>query len=329
MTARDAGAPHGSEGAKVRDIPQDGSARRMLVVSHTSRDDAIESALQVVAKLAEAQIVPVLEQATRDELERHPGASLPEGVETFGVDCTLDAIEIAIVLGGDGTILRGAELVRGSQVPIIGVNLGHVGFLAESERDSIGTVFRRVVDRDYEVEERMAIAITVLNPGAEPVETWALNEGAIEKGDRERMIEVIIGVDGEPLESFGCDGVILATPTGSTAYSFSAGGPVVWPGVEAMLAVPISAHALFARPLVVSPEATLVVDLMDRTEACGVLWCDGRRSIDLAPGARVIASRSAYPVRLARLHEGPFTRRLVDKFQLPVTGWRGPAEQQR
>lgn len=305
------------------------SERRLLVVSHTSREDAIDSAVQVVERLAEAGVVPVLERATREELERSRPGVLPDRVETFGEDCPIGSIEIAVVLGGDGTILRAAELVRGSSVPIIGVNLGHVGFLAESERDSIPTVFGRVLERDYEVEERLAIAVTVLKPGEEPVEAWALNEGAIEKADRERMIEVAIGVDGEPLESFGCDGVILATPTGSTAYSFSAGGPVVWPGVEALLAVPISAHALFARPIVVHPRSTIVVDILDRTDAQAVLWCDGRRMIAVPPGSRVVAARSSEPVRLARLHEGPFTRRLVEKFQLPITGWRGPADKGR
>lgn len=305
------------------------SGRRVLVVSHTSRPEAIEAAVQVVESLDASGLIPVLEQATRDELERQPGIDLPVAVETLpegqllAGHPDLDSIEICVVLGGDGTILRGAELVRGTTVPIIGVNLGHVGFLAESERESIPAVLERVLARDYEVEERLALSITVERPGEEPRETWALNEAAIEKADRERMIEVVIAVDGEPLESFGCDGVIFATPTGSTAYSFSAGGPVVWPGVEALVAVPISAHALFARPMVVAPDSTLVVKMMDRTDAQGVVWCDGRRSLDLAPGSIVTARRAPEPVRLARLHGGPFTRRLVDKFQLPIQGWRG------
>jgi NAD+ kinase len=117
--------------------------------------------------------------------------------------------------------------------------------------------------------------------------------------------------------------VVCATPTGSTAYNFSAGGPVVWPGVEALLMVPISAHALFSRPLVVAPSSTLAVEVLARTEGAGVLWCDGRRTVDLPPGARIEVRRGARPVRFVRLHEAPFTDRLVAKFGLPVQGWRG------
>jgi NAD+ kinase len=158
-------------------------------------------------------------------------------------------------------------------------------------------------------------------------ETWALNEATVEKAARERMLEVICEVDERPLSRLGCDGVVCSTPTGSTAYAFSAGGPVVWPEVEALLMVPISAHALFAPPLVVSPEAVLAVEVI--SEATGaVLWCDGRRKVDLPPGARVEVRRGTLPVRLARL-DGPgprggrFTDRLVAKFGLPVAGWRG------
>lgn len=140
------------------------------------------------------------------------------------------------------------------------------------------------------------------------------------------MIEVVISIDSRPLSTFGCDGVLMSTPTGSTAYSFSAGGPVVWPEVEALIMVPLSAHALFARPFVVGPNSTLEVELLTRTAAAGVLWCDGRRTFDLVPGSRVVARRSGVPVRLAHIHNGPFTDRLVKKFSLPVTGWRGGAE---
>jgi NAD+ kinase len=123
--------------------------------------------------------------------------------------------------------------------------------------------------------------------------------------------------------------VVCATPTGSTAYNFSAGGPIVWPGVEALLMVPISAHALFARPLVVAPDSVLAVEVMARTDGSGVLWCDGRRTVDLPPGARIEVCRGTRPVRLVRLHEAPFTDRLVAKFDLPVNGWRGAAERRR
>ena len=159
--------------------------------------------------------------------------------------------------------------------------------------------------------------------------TFAVNEASVEKAARERMLEVVVEIDGRPLSRWGCDGVVCATPTGSTAYNFSAGGPIVWPGVEAMCVVPLSAHALFARPMVVAPTSVVAVEVLARTDGSGVLWCDGRRTVDLPPGARIEVRRGQHPLRLARLHEETFTDRLVAKFGLPVEGWRGSAERRR
>jgi NAD+ kinase len=231
--------------------------------------------------------------------------------------------EVVVVFGGDGTLLRAAEVARGTRTPLLGVNLGHVGFLAEAERDALADTVDRVVARDYVVEERLSLDVTVRVDGEVVTRTWALNEASVEKASRERMLEVVVEVDGRPLSRWGCDGVVLATPTGSTAYAFSAGGPVVWPEVEALLLVPISAHALFARPLVASPDSVLAVEVLSRSEGAGVLWCDGRRTEHLPSGARIEARRGAEPVLLARLHTAPFTDRLVAKFDLPVQGWRG------
>jgi len=240
-----------------------------------------------------------------------------------------EGAELVIVLGGDGALLRAAELSRPAGVPLIGVNHGHVGFLAEAEPDGLADTVGRLVAGQYVVEERMTIDVTVRGNGSVVASTWALNEATVEKAARERMVEVIIEVDGRPLSRWGCDGVVCSTPTGSTAYAFSAGGPVVWPEVEALLMVPISAHALFAPPMVVSPRSVLAVELIVAHETSGaVMWCDGRRKVDLPPGARVEVRRGALPVLLARL-EAPeaggsgFTDRLVAKFGLPVAGWRG------
>src|ERR1700728_4244355 len=239
--------------------------------------------------------------------------------------------ELIIVLGGDGSLLRAAELSRPAGVPLIGVNLGHVGFLAEAEPEGLAETVDRVVARQYVVEERMTIDVTVRSNGSVVALTWALNEATVEKAARERMIEVVLEVDGRPLSRWGCDGAVCSTPTGSTACAFSAGGPVVWPEVEALLMVPISAHALFAPPMVVSPQSVLAVELMVGNETSeAVLWCDGRRKVDLPPGARVEVRRGALPVLLARLQgAGPsrFTDRLVVKFGLPVAGWRGRARE--
>jgi NAD+ kinase len=253
-----------------------------------------------------------------------------QGMET--VECTseaTDGCELAVVIGGDGTILRAAELARDTGTPLLGVNLGHVGFLAEAESDDVEFTIEAIVQRRYTSEERLTIDVDVQRDGEVVASTFALNEASVEKAARERMLEVVVEVDGRPLSRWGCDGVVCATPTGSTAYNFSAGGPVVWPGVEALLMVPISAHALFARPMVVAPSSVLAVEVMARTDGSGVLWCDGRRTVDLPPGARIEVRRGKTPVRLVRLHQAPFTDRLVAKFDLPVAGWRGAAERRR
>jgi NAD+ kinase len=287
-------------------------ARRALVVTHGGREEAVHATAEAVRELEHAGIEPV--QAA---FEPHDGAPPTD----------LTDVEMAIVLGGDGTILRAAEMTRGTSIPLLGVNLGHVGFLAESERDDVSDAVRRMAAGDFEVEERgtLEVRATVAGePDPVPVLTsWALNEATVEKTDRERMIEVVIEVDGRPLSSFGCDGVVMSTSTGSTAYAFSAGGPVVWPDVDGMILVPVSAHALFARPLVVGPSSVLAVEVLTRSTSAGVVSCDGRRRFPLPPGARVEVRRSDVPVRLARLSRAPFTDRLVHKFSLPVEGWRG------
>ncbi|MGB3375494.1 MAG: NAD kinase [Microbacterium sp.] len=296
--------------------------RRILVVAHAKRPDTVTAALRIVDALHDAGAVAVLPADDHDELV----AANPRfaGVSLLGKDVEADELELAIVLGGDGTILRAAELVRDSGAPVLGINMGHVGFLAEIDREDMDAAVHRVIDRDYEVEERLALSVRVKDVSGQVIyETWALNEATVEKASRERMIEVVIEIDGRPLSSFGCDGMVVSTPTGSTAYNFSAGGPVIWPTVEAITVVPLSAHALFAKPLVVGPEASVAIEMLERTDGSGILWCDGRRSHELPPGARVVVRRSSRPVRLARLHPTAFTERLVRKFQLPVAGWRG------
>jgi NAD+ kinase len=298
------------------------NARPILVVAHAKREDTVAAALRVVDALRGAGATPVLPAADHDEFVALDPRFADVGL--LGTDVAIHDLELAIVLGGDGTILRAAELVRGSDAPVLGINMGHVGFLAEIDRDDMDAAVARVIARDYEVEERLALSVRVKDAAGTVVyETWALNEATVEKASRERMIEVVIEIDGRPLSSFGCDGMVVSTPTGSTAYNFSAGGPVIWPTVEAIAVVPLSAHALFAKPLVVGPEASVAIEMLERTDGSGILWCDGRRSHDLPPGARVVVRRSSRPVRLARLHPTAFTNRLVRKFQLPVAGWRG------
>jgi NAD+ kinase len=293
--------------------------RTVLVTVHTGREAAVDSARFVINRLVEAGLAVRVLDVEAAEI----GC---EGVEVMPCDpgATKD-VEVMIVLGGDGSLLRSAELARPTGTPLLGVNLGHVGFLAEAEVDDLAAAVDSVVAGRYDVEERMTIDVLARQNGQVIADTWALNEATVEK--RDRMLEVVSEIDGRPLSRWGCDGVIFATPTGSTAYAFSAGGPVVWPEVEALLLVPISAHALFARPMAVSPRSTLAVEILPDTPG-GVLWCDGRRRFELPSGTRVEVRRGAEPVRLARLHGvestgAPFTDRLVAKFELPVQGWRG------
>ncbi|HEX6521914.1 MAG TPA: NAD kinase [Streptosporangiaceae bacterium] len=296
----------------------------MLLMAHTERPTALRMALLAADRLSAAGIVVRVLETEAPELGCPDAKEVPTGPGAA------EGAELVIVLGGDGSLLRAAELSRPAGVPLIGVNLGHVGFLAEAEPDGLADVIDRLVARKYVVEERMTIDVTVRRNGDLLSTTWALNEATVEKAARERMIEVVCEIDGRPLSRLGCDGVVCSTPTGSTAYAFSAGGPVVWPEVEALLMVPISAHALFAPPLVVSPSAVLAVEVISAAPG-GVLWCDGRRKVDLPAGARVEVRRGALPVRLARLEDpglsgARFTDRLVAKFGLPVAGWRGRKE---
>lgn len=290
--------------------------RSVLIVTHTGRPGAVRSAQLVLSRLEEAGIAARVLDSEAEDLRC-------AGVDVMPVSgAAAEGAEVVIVLGGDGTLLRAADLARTSGTPLLGVNLGHVGFLAEAERADLAATVDKVADGAYDVEERMTVDVVVRQNGGIIATGWALNEVSVEKASRERMLELVAEIDGRPLSRWGCDGVVCATPTGSTAYAFSAGGPVVWPEVEALLVVPISAHALFARPMVVSPHSVVALELLPATSG-GVLWCDGRRRIELPPGARVEVRRGERPVRLARLHLTPFTDRLVTKFGLPVAGWRG------
>ena len=289
--------------------------REALLVSHTGKRRNADHARTVAADLLAAGFV------VRVLAEEHAELRIPEAVPVTGT-AAADGAEIVFALGGDGTFLRAAELARPAGAPLLGINLGKVGFLAEAEVDDLDRVVREVVAQAYTVDERLTVDVTADCDGQPVVRTWALNEVTVEKGAREKMLEVLVDVDGRPLSRYGCDGVVCATPTGSTAYAFSAGGPVVWPEVEALLLVPISAHALFSRALVIAPTSVATITVEPYT-TFALLSCDGRRSVDLAPGSVVTVRRGELPVRVVRLRPRPFTDRLVAKFGLPVDGWRG------
>lgn len=306
-----------------RGSPQE-MTRDALLVVHTGREATRKVASVAAQRLAEEgfalRVMPD-EYSTDDGLfDDLPAHQRPRRVEPD--EDAAEGAELVLVLGGDGTLLRAAELARHARVPMLGVNLGRVGFLAEADIDDLDTVLDAVAARSYRVEERMTVDVVATQEGAELGRTWALNEAIVEKMNWARLLDVVLEVDGRPVSDFACDGVLCATPTGSTAYAFSAGGPVVWPEVQALLLVPSNAHALFARPLVVSPDSTVAFEVSLRGDA-GVLVCDGRRTVELPPGSRVELVRGESPVLLARLSVQPFTDRLVRKFELPVQGWRG------
>ncbi len=303
-------------------MTDESATRRVLLVVNPRSVDARAALNQVVDALESAGVDVLITDEDRDGLAAQGIADLGDRCSVVPSDDHAAAgTDVVVVLGGDGTVLRAAERARSSGSPLFGVNLGHVGFLAEAESEDLTQVVDAIVHRRWVVEERMTLDVRVLEGGAVQHQTWALNEISIEKRAPVRMIDVIVEVDGRPLSRWGCDGVVCATPTGSTAYAFSAGGPVVWPEVSAMLVVPLSAHALFARPLVVSPTSVVAFELGERSDA--VLSADGRRFVPIAGDSRVEVRQDPRPVRFARLAMAPFTDRLVAKFELPVSGWRG------
>ena len=232
---------------------------------------------------------------------------------------TIDGISAAIVLGGDGTILRAAELVRGHDIPIIGINLGNVGFLAEIAQPSVDEIVNAVQKGELHREPRLVLKYEIIRSGKVFSQGWALNEVAVERSSTQ-MLELFVQIDGRPLSKWGCDGVICATPTGSTAYAFSAGGPVLWPEVSALVLLPLAAHALFSRPMVVSPDCEIVIDVSSQNAQ---ISSDGLRQTDLIAGDRIVLTRDASKIQLAYIANGKFTDRLVAKFKLPIEGWRG------
>lgn len=302
--------------------------RTVLLVVHTGREEATETARRVEKVLGDNGIG--LRMLSAEAVDRGSLHLAPDDMRALGVDIDVvdadphaaDGCELVIVLGGDGTFLRAAELARNACIPVLGVNLGRIGFLAEAEAEHIDTVLEHVIARTYRVEERLTLDVVVRAEGRVIDRGWALNDASLEKGPRLGVLGVVVEVDGRPVSTFGCDGVLVSTPTGSTAYAFSAGGPVLWPDLEAILVVPNNAHALFARPMVTSPEATVAIEV----EAGGhdaLVFCDGRREMLVPAGGRLEVTRCDTAVKWARLDSAPFTDRLVRKFRLPVTGWRG------
>ena len=284
------------------------SARKVLLVIHPTKPEAALFAAELATALGGAGF----------EVLSNYSKSLG-GVRTLSAGEDLSGCEIAVVLGGDGTILLAAEIVRGHKSPVLGINMGNVGFLAEIGRPKVAAIVESLLSESYRGESRLVLKHSVERNGITVAEGWALNEVTVSRNDSQ-MVELFVQIDGRPLSRWGCDGVIAATPTGSTAYAFSAGGPVVWPEVHAIIFLPLAAHALFSRPMVISPDSTIAIDL----ESDGaILSSDGMRTLDLLQGDRVTIGKDGHSIELVHMDESGFTDRIVAKFKLPIEGWRG------
>ena len=281
--------------------------RSAALVISPSRAEAVAAAKELAPQLIFAGFsLYTISDVAIDGIKKVSPAELPE-------------IEIAVVLGGDGTILRAAEITLSRNVPLLGINMGHVGFMAEVQRPTISAIAESIISKSYVSEDRMILRFSVERDGKEIGKGWALNEVTVER-DGTTMVELFVEIDSRPLSHWGCDGLICSTPTGSTAYAFSAGGPVLWPEVDALVLLPISAHALFSRPMGVSPKSEIVVTI-ESSEA--ILSADALRKIPLLQGDRVLITRDIRTIKLSHVSKTLFTDRLVAKFKLPVEGWRG------
>lgn len=271
--------------------------RRVMLVWHKHRPDA-QTAASVMMSELDSLGVEVVEEA-------RPNSA-----------------DLLLALGGDGTILAAAEYARRCDVPLLGVNLGHMGFLAEATDQGFDELAQRIANEDFHLETRMTLDVVVRHPDGTVITDWALNEAVVIHTDVAHPVHLALAVDGQDVSTYGADGIVLATPTGSTAYSFSAGGPVVWPDMEAIVMAPLAAHGLFTRPLVVGPSSKLEVGVLSENWTSPELWCDGKRRTSLPPGSSVTTTVGQWPVRLVRLNDTPFSTRLVQKFNLPTRGWR-------
>jgi NAD+ kinase len=283
------------------------STRNLALLVNPSRPEAIAAASELIPLLASAGFaLYTISDVSISGVTSVSAADLPE-------------IEVAVVLGGDGTILRAAEITLARKIPLLGINLGHVGFLAEVDRPTIAAIAQSIIDKSYVSESRMVLSFDVVRDGKIVSSGWALNEVTVERAAT-TMVELFVEIDRRPLSHWGCDGVICSTPTGSTAYAFSAGGPVLWPEIEALVLLPISAHALFARPMVVSPKSEIIITVESTT---ALLSADALRKIPLQLGDRVMITRDDRTIKLSHVSATLFTDRLVAKFKLPIEGWRG------
>jgi NAD+ kinase len=281
------------------------------LVVHPGRPDAMEAARRVTALLLDMGIKVV---GCADDL----WSAEVEGIELRPSSDFCEGIDVVLSMGGDGTFLRAAYWSRERSALLLGVNLGRLGFLSEVEAAELPWAARRIVAGDFDVEERMTLAVEVTDAyGRVSATSWALNEASVERTVPQRLVVLEACVGDMKFARIPADAVICASPTGSTAYAFSAGGPILSPLVDAILLVPVAPHTLFSRTLVVDPTETLSLRCVGGDNDC-VVTCDGRESIPVPPGGRVRVGRGDRPVRLVRLRPFSFYKRVRDKFGLSV-----------
>ena len=283
---------------------------RILVVRHMHRDDVRKAAKRLHRHAEELDI------------ELIDAADIMDGDANFDALVLEEKPDLILTLGGDGTLLKAAEIAYREDVPLLGINFGHMGFLTETTADSIGFVLRQIAAGDYGIDPRMTLEVRIVSPDGAVRDVWSLNDAVVLHSDNAHPAEFAFVVDGQVVSTYAADGIILATPTGSTAYAFSSGGPVVWPETQAIVMAPLAAHGLFTRPLVVAPTSHLEVGVLESNRVAPTVWLDGRREVVAPPGSRIEVTAGSQPIKLVRLDDTPFAARLVSKFNLPVVGWR-------
>jgi len=273
-------------------------------VLHTERERAAAITLDLAHWLLERghDIRLTTTDAARVGLEDH---AVPEAQFAHGLD-------VAISLGGDGTMLRTVDLVADGGIPVIGINVGQLGYLTEVDPDGARMAVKRFLSGAYEIEERMLLSVRV--DGAEPTEQVALNEAVLEKTPSGHTVRIAVSVNGEFFTTYAADGLIVATPTGSTAYSFSARGPIVAPMHRCLVLTPVSPHMLFDRTLVLDPHSTLRLEVVGHRPA--TLSADGRNLGTLQPGQALSCTASPRTARLVTFGEHDFLAILKTKFGL-------------
>lgn len=273
------------------DLGEAGMLRKIALVVNTDKPMALDAARQLIPWLQARGFGAVL-SPKEARLVGHEELGVPRGEAWAGA-------ELLIVLGGDGTLIRAAQALAPFQLPVLGVNTGHLGFLTELESHELFDELEPLLAGQYRIEERLMLSVKVQRAGETVFTTTALNDAVVSKGPRARLAQLGVSVGDTVVARYPADGIIIATPTGSTAYSLSAGGPIVGPTVDVLLVTPICPHTMAARTIVVSGGEEVAVSILESPGEVG-LSADGSEPMELIPGDRVLVSRAPFSARLVR-----------------------------